>query len=265
MAWLLLLLLTGCDRRCAGVEMGEPCYEVASGRYAIFEPEAAGRGPVPALVWFHGYGGSAEKVLEREWFREALASRGVVGLVMDGVSNTWAHVGSPSDRRDEIAYLEEVLEDANGRLELDPDHLWVSGHSQGGSMAWDAACYAGGSFAAAFPVSGAFWEPLPDACPGAPLALRHTHGLADTTVPLEGRPIGSWRQGDVSTGIELWRQENGCGETPDREVREGPSTCQVWDRCDAGGDLWFCLHEGAHKVPPGWLERNLDWALSLQR
>jgi polyhydroxybutyrate depolymerase len=202
-------------------------------------------------------------MLSRDWFRSELQAQRVLGIVMDGVSNTWAHVGSPSARRDEIVYLEEVLDDVSRRYDLDPDRLWVSGHSQGGSMAWDAACYAGNSFAAAFPVSGAFWEPLPAACPGAPLAFRHTHGLADTTVPLEGRPIGGWRQGDVPTGIELWRQENGCADEPDRLVVDGPSTCQVWDQCGSGDDLWFCLHEGAHKVPGGWLRRNLDWAASL--
>lgn len=266
MFWILLLALTGCDRRCSGVNVDDPCYEVESGRYVVLEPDDPPDGPLAAVVWFHGYGGSAEKMTRRGWFRRSLNQRGVVGIVMDGVNNTWAHVGSPSNRRDEIAYLGEVLDDANRRYDLDEDRLWVSGFSQGGSMAWDAACYSGGRFAAAFPASGAFWDPLPEACPAGPITLRHTHGRNDTTVPLEGRPIGgAWRQGDVPTGIDLWRRTNGCAEQPDREVIDGPSTCQVWDRCDSGEDLWFCLYDGQHKTPDGWMGRNLDWAASLDR
>ena len=193
-------------------------------------------------------------------------ARGVLGVFPDGVDGSWGHVGSPSQDRDELAFLDEVMADLEARFDLDPTRRWVSGHSQGGSMAWDAACYRGDHFTGLMPNAGAFWEPLPETCPAGPMTLRHTHGTNDRTVPLEGRAIGRWQQGDVFEGLAIWRAVNGCAEAPDRTVEEGPSTCQVWDAsCASGEEIWLCLHDGEHAAPAGWAGRVLDWAEQTAR
>ena len=245
--------------RCGGGEVAAPCHEVDGGRYLVLEPRLPPPGPLPAVLWFHGYGGSAVKQAAKDEFVQGLSDNGVLGILGDGLDNTWAHQGSPSSARDELAYVDAVLDDALSRYDIDEDKLWVAGFSQGGSMAWDAACYRAERFAAAFPASGAFWEPLPASCPSGPLRFRHTHGLQDTTVPMEGRPIGSWRQGDVLEGMDVRLSANGCAAEPDRVEVDGPSTCQIWDACDSGRDVALCLYEGGHKVPDGWLNRNLAW------
>ena len=127
-------------------------------------------------------------------------------------------------------------------------------------MAWDAACYRGDRFDAIAPIAGAFWEPLPETCPAGPVALRHTHGRADGMVPMEGRPIGNSQQGDVLSGMAVWRAVNGCAETPDRTEDVGVYTCEVWSSCAAQKELVLCLHDGGHEIPAGWLSENLDWA-----
>jgi len=248
------------DRSCVG-DFPLPCYTTESGRYLVQLPDDVSA-PLPVFVYFHGYGGSASGQARRRAITQPLASRGVLGVFPDGLQNTWSHVGSPSQRRDELAFIVEIMDDLERRFDLDPDRRWVSGHSQGGSMAWDAACYRGGQFSALLPTSGAFWEPLPETCPAGPIPLRHTHGLNDTTVPMEGRGIGgSWEQGDVNEGVAIWRAVNGCPVEPDRVVEQGPETCQVWDSsCASGDDIWLCLHEGGHSAPDGWAGRALDWA-----
>lgn len=236
-----------------------PCFTVEGGRYLVVEP--TGDAPVASLLWFHGYGGSAAGQADKDWLVEAMRSRSILGVLMDGIDGSWSHVGSPAEARDELAFIDAVVADLDARYDVDPDRRWVSGHSQGGSMAWDAVCYRGRHFTAGFPAAGAFWDPLPDLCPSGPIALRHTHGLADNTVPLEGRPIGTnAHQGNVYDGIGIWRTVNGCAVEPDAVEADGPTTCQIWSSCDAGTELRFCLHDGGHGVPDGWADRNFAWA-----
>ena len=250
---------TGDDTAC-GAGLSE-CHEVAGGRYLIREPAGwDGQGALPMLLYFHPYGSSDTATRSRQWIAEELDERGILGVFPNGIDNTWAHEGSPSKARDELAFLDAVLADVESRYTL--SSVVVSGFSQGGSMAWDAACYRGDRFEAVFPIAGAFWEPLPDTCPAGPVVLRHTHGLADGMVPMEGRPIGNSHQGDVLSGIAVWRSVNGCAEEPDRTQSVGSSTCQIWSSCSAQKELSLCLHGGGHEIPNGWFTESMDWALS---
>lgn len=255
-----LLLLIGCGEDATRCGAEADCYEVEGGRYYARMPDDPSGDALPAMVYFHGYSSSGRAVFASSLADEMRAA-GLLVIAPDGVDHTWAHVGSPSHARDELSYVDAVMADAESRWPLGP--RWVSGFSQGGSMAWDVACYRPEAFDAFLPISGAFWEPLPANCDG-PVHMRHTHGTADTTVPMEGRPIGvSSEQGDVMQGVAVWRTTDGCAEAPDRTVTEGATTCQVWETCDSGRVLWLCLHDGAHQRPSGWLDDALPWAEAL--
>ena len=263
MTRLLLTLLaglhaSGCSpQTCSTGE--ENCYDVDLGRYFAFPPSA---GPTAdgykLLVYFHGYGSSASKTANKRWLRSGASDRGYLLILPDGVDNTWAHKGSPSRVRDEPAFVDDVMEDVLSRWPISDTRV-VGGFSQGGSMAWDVACYRGDAFSAFIPASGGFWEPLPDAC-AFPVSLRHTHGTEDTVVPMAGRPIGSSHQGDIETGFGRWRATNGCGVEPDAVIIEGGESCLVWSECSAGNELKLCTHPGKHKRPDGFLPRALEWA-----
>ena len=97
------------------------------------------------------------------------------------------------------------------------------------TAAWHVACFMGGDFAAFAPVAGAFWRPHPEACTGGPVRLLHLHGLADTVVPLEGRPIGDrWHQGDVFEAMAQLRGVDGCGGSqPDGIFIEDGRRCRA--------------------------------------
>jgi polyhydroxybutyrate depolymerase len=252
---LLAMSLSGCGH-CMGA--GKTCQAVDGGRYlAEVPPDWDGAAPLEVVVFFHGYSGTASSVRDRLWKDEGAGATGRLFVFPDGLDRTWSHVGSPSSARDELAFFDAVMADVRERWPVGRVH--ASGFSQGGSMAWDIACYRGEQLDTAFPASGAFWEPLPERC-DTPVALRHTHGLSDSTVPMEGRPIGSAMQGDVREGLAIWQEANGCAAEPDEIIVEGPVSCEVWSSCSSGRPLWLCLHDGGHRAPSGWLERNLSWA-----
>ncbi len=248
---------------CGGAE--DAC-EVASGRYHIALPEGA-EGPVPALMFLHGWGASGEGIMAGMGLAEAVTARGYAFIAPDGTPRgggrdglTWSFHPERAQARDEAAFLREVAADAAARHGVDPGRVILGGFSIGGSMASYVACEHPGDFAAYAPVSGSFWRPLPEACAG-PVRLLHTHGWRDETVPLEGREVGSgFVQGDVFQAMGIWRAANGCEAIrADRFDTEPPFWRRAWDRCDPGTALELALFDGGHGVPRGWAEMALDW------
>jgi len=248
---------------CPGLD---PC-RVEGGEYLVLPPPGwDGVSRLPATIFFHGYGASAALVAGDPAFTAAFAREGVLLVLPNGLGGSWAHTGSPSRARDELAFMGTVRRDLLARFPVDPGRLLVTGFSQGGSMVWELACHRGDAFAAAFaPVAGAFWEPLPEACQGGPVDLRHVHGTADGTVPLAGRAIrGQFRQGDVFRGMAVLRAANGCS-APARVEEVDGLRCEVWDGCVAGErDLRLCLHGDGHILPEGWTAAIHAWARGLR-
>lgn len=254
---LALLGSMGCESQTRCSRELDGCHEVDLGRYLAVEPELPITG---ALFFFHGYGGSASSYADADWIVEGSRERGLLLVLPDGQDHSWSFVGSPEQGRDEQAFLAEVRADVLARWPEAAARMWVGGFSIGGSLTWDMACYAGDSYDVFLPISGAFWDPLPESCPAGPVNLRHSHGLADETVPMEGRPIGDARQGDVYAGWEVWKASNGCADEPDGEAVVGLETCQIWSTCSSGQNLSLCLHDGGHRVPEDWFTHAMDWA-----
>lgn len=262
---LVVALIGFADAVPGHAQSGSGAYSVAGGTYQAKLPTGwDGRTALPMLVFFHGYRQQGATVLGQDDLMAAFDRHGALVIAPDGLEGSWAHQGSPSTRRDETAFLDALLADVARRWPIDPARRWASGFSQGGSMAWHATCFRGRSFTAFFPVSGAFWRPHPDACPGGPVNLLHTHGSADTVVPMAGRPIGqTFRQGDVREGLRFWAGQNGCAAAPTRSERVGQLACEIWSPCASRRDLRLCLHPDGHMIPDGWAEYALHWAEGL--
>ena len=189
----------------------EPC-AVEGGTYHVELPQGA---TGPALVFLHGWGGTGAGTMSNAGMVQAFLARGYAVIAPDGQmrdsgqGRSWDFMPGRAARRDEMAFLRSVADDAARRFGLDRDRMLLAGFSIGGSMVSYLACADPGAFAAYAPVAGSFWRPHPKACAG-PVRLLHTHGWTDMTVPLEGRNVGGATQGDVFAALEIWRRTNGC-------------------------------------------------------
>ena len=230
---------------------------VADGRYRLILPESppadsAKRG---AIMFFHGWQGSAEETVADAGLI-ALASRlGVALIAPDGAGKTWSYPGSPGRHRDEFAFVSAVLDDVTARFPLDPGRIMASGFSQGGSMVWYLACRMPDRFKAFAPVAGAFWEPLPATCASPRPPLVHMHGTADMTVPLAGRALrNGFRQGDVFRSLAILAPTAPAVTVADIPTQPSGLSCRS---LAAPGEaaLELCLHEGGHGADPAWIER----------
>ena len=239
---------------------------VASGSYRIvLPPQASRERPVGAIMYFHGYQGSAEETVTDPGLLAVARRLGVALIAPDGAEHSWSYPGSPAQHRDEYAFVGQVLDDVAARFSIDPRRILASGFSQGGSMVWYLACRMPARFAAFAPIAGAFWEPLPERCDGPRPPLIHVHGTSDMTVPLAGRALRSGaRQGDVFRSLAIIAP-GGCtaawAETARTASESERLTCRVASGCSGEARLELCLHAGGHRADPAWVERA--WWLAM--
>jgi polyhydroxybutyrate depolymerase len=226
---------------------------VDGGEYRVHAPAGwDGTSPLPALLYFHGWQGTADAVMANEGLMKAADDLGVLLVAPNGEGKTWSFPGSPSHYRDEIAFVSRVLDDVEARYPVEPDRTVATGFSMGASMTWFVACSLGDRFAGFVPVAGAYWNPIPTDCPSPVPNLIQVHGTSDTVVPMEGRAIREiYRQSDVGASLKTWRDRAGC-EPAAEPVKMGDFSCGRWRSC-GGKLLEVCTHPGGHMIKPEWI------------
>lgn len=258
----LLAVAAGATDGC-GVDA--PC-RIDGGSYHVALPDNwDGTTRAPVIVFFHGHRSSGKSVIAGG-VRDVFGEAGYVVVAPNGAMRpgsgirAWPARPGSGDARDDVAFTFAVLDDLQARVAIDRSRVLMAGFSAGGSMAWMVGCYAGGRIAGVVSVAGALRRPIPETeCPGGPFRLLHIHGFNDRQVPLEGRAIRDWHQGDVFEALSLLRRTNSCRSRPSSISRPDRFRCRHWDACGTQADIRLCLHDGAHGLPRGWAAYALDW------
>ncbi len=200
-----------------------------------------------AIIFVHGYRGTASGVMKNKaltWLADEL---GIALIAVQAANGEWNLPGVPHQDAlegvDEPAYFDAVLSDATARFGIDPQKVLVSGFSSGGMMVWHLACYRGNAFAGFVPMSGTFWEPVPDDCPTGAVNLIHYHGTEDPTVPLAGRQIKDAHQGDVYKAIAMMARVGDYHPVTGETI--GDMTCERQENAE-GKRLELCLFPAKH-------------------
>jgi polyhydroxybutyrate depolymerase len=246
---MVLLLLACADPPPEGA------FEVATGSYLARPPEGEIRG---TLLWFHGYNQAAEVNFNNSALQESANEAGWLTVFPVGLDDSWDTENSPGGGgRDEMAFIDEVLDDVEARYGL-VSPVVTGGGSHGASLPYQLLCESD-RVDVGNTIMGTFWEPIPTSCAGSKKDLRHVHGLGDTTWPYpEGRAFwGTTKQGDVPEAMGMWREHLECAQTS-AVVDEGwDAECELWDCGDH--EVRLCLHQGGHSKPSGWVDRMISW------
>src|SRR5262249_33405984 len=130
---------------------------------------------------------------------------------------------------------------------LDVDRIYATGMSNGGFMSHRLGCELANRIAAIAPVAGV----LGVACsPSRPMPVMDFHGTADTLVPYNGG--SQYGFASVPDTIAGWAQRNGCTDTPAVTFSKGDSSCQTYQKCQAGVTVTLCtVQDGGHTWPGG--------------
>ncbi|MCV3274270.1 alpha/beta hydrolase family esterase [Roseobacter sinensis] len=248
---VLTLTLTGPAMACgpdSDCPLGNRVY-----RFAAVEGQGSG-----TLIFFHGVGGSAASTLENGSLREFAERERLTLIAAEAASDDWNIPGSPAthqaDTSDELAYFDALLEEVGSEIDIDQTPIFVSGFSAGAMVVWNLACHRPDKVAGFIPVSGTFWDPLPDHCTSQNVNLIHYHGMHDDVVPMQGRQVGDSHQGDLDAAFDLIAQPGSFG-TDATEERSGLSC-----RARKGAfehRLELCVFEGGHRFQVSFLEDAL--------
>lgn len=256
-ALALLLMLAAAPALACGPD--SDC-AVGDRIYRIRLPEGAEAGtPIGAVVFAHGYRGTAAGVMNNARLGRAISDLGLALIAPEAAERDWSIANAPSHSTspavDEPAYFAAVVADAVERFDIDPDRVFMAGFSAGGMLTWTLACLSGDLFAGFAPISGTFWAPVPESCPSAPVNLVHIHGTDDPVVPMAGRAIAETRQGDLADAFALFLAAGDFAE--DGSETAGDLDCTRWTN-PAGRLMELCLHPGGHRYEAAEVAHALE-------
>ena len=253
----------GCD--LSGFD--QPC-KVQGGGYRVLIPE--GDGPFPAMVYLYGSGGQSVSITSHPLFDAAVVQRGyalIIPAALDmeyrrGIYYTgWSLRHEPGGRRDEVLFLERVLDDASRQFPIDRGRMLLAGQSRGAFLAWEIACHEPETAAAYAAHAGGYLGKLPTDCE-RPVRFLHSHGLADPIVPFAGPPTvsGGVTMAALDDSLGLLAETNRCGgPEPDSAGLMLGLQRKSWTGCAPGSSLDLLLHDGGHTMPIEWFRAVLDW------
>ena len=249
----MALLLAGCAVRLptATEETGQK-HSIDGGRsYLLTVPEGVGSN-APLVVMLHGGFGSGSQAEKSYGWDELAASEGFIVAYPNGDGKAWnaggGCCGSPGrDGTDDVAFIESVVADIEASHSIDASRVYATGMSNGALLAYRLACDTD-LFAAIAPVAGTI---VGDCDSPTPTSVLEIHGLADTSVRMDGSPgagVASVDGMPVPDVNALWLAADSCPAPT--VTTEGPVTTST-AACPDGRTVSLVTIDGAGHQWPG--------------
>jgi polyhydroxybutyrate depolymerase len=231
------------------------------------QPKYRGDTPLmPLVLALHGSDGSAadmeaftgyDELADREHFVVAYAD----GLLVQGdgyTSRSWNSGDccepATSAGVNDVAFLSELLDRLIARYPVDPERVFVVGHSNGAIMAQVLGCRLADRIAGVASVAGAL-DDTQSCNPDRALPFLEIHGTYDQNV--------MWDAGQ--SGVSAWRSLDRCSDQSTQST-SGSVTTTSWEQCRGNATVEFISIDGAeHPWPsrrtPTNDELNVSFAL----
>ncbi len=171
--------------------------EVGGRPVSLYVPESRPSSPAALVVVLHGYGGDAAGVVAFFGLRALADQRGFVIAAPQGTLDSdgkafWnasrACCNFSGSSVDDSEHLSRVIETVESTQAIDPNRVYVIGHSNGGFMAHRFACEHPGKVAAIASLAGAL-DSDSSCTPTEPVSVVQIHGDADETIRYDGGSI----------------------------------------------------------------------------
>jgi polyhydroxybutyrate depolymerase len=223
--------------------------------YILYVPSSYdGLSPVPLMMNFHGYGGTASEFINDADMRAVADANEFIlvypqGSCLEG-SPHWNPCLSDEDNKssvDDLGFVEALVNEISSQYNLDIERIYAAGFSNGGMMAYGLANYKSDLVAAVSSVSGVMLT-----CAGAishPIPVLHLHGTSDSVIPYEGNSLflsaqnvlDSWIDFNNTTTTATINSETIDGRTVEHYIYdEGDNNVSVEHYKYIGGNhTWF--------------------------
>ena len=108
---------------------------------------------------------------------------------------------------DDTGYLLNLVEETKAKFNIDPEQVFIMGHSNGGFMAYRLACDTNGIFKGIVSIAGSTFASEESCQTTTPINVLQIHGTDDSTVPFDGK--GKKYPAAFETA-ERWATRNSC-------------------------------------------------------
>ncbi len=222
--------------------------------------------PTPLVLNLHGYGGSGfgQELYTR--FEPLSDEFGFLYATPDGTQDLFGlRFWNATDyccnffgsNVDDSQYLLDLIDTIASRANVDPNRVYIAGHSNGGFMSYRMACDHSDRIAAIASLAGATWSDAMDCSPESPVHVLQIHGTLDDVILFDGDcSIFGCHPGAIRS-VAQWAGFDGCDRVldtsaPDLDLDSGlPGAETVVTRVDTGcfengsGELWV-IQDGSH-------------------
>lgn len=236
-------------------------------RYVVQWPKRQLSQPLPVVLFFHGGGGTADRVAANG-FGRLLKDQDFIAVYPDAWKNNWNDgrqsktIAAQVEGVDDLKFVRAVIEDVAKRHAIDRTRIFAGGISNGGIFSHFLAANAADMIAGIAPVIGGLAEPLaPTFKPSRPISLFVIQGDADRLVPFAGGGIlGRDRRGRVLATeqmLGMYLRHNGIAGKPVKDLLSDvdPNDGTTTERLvyPAGRDgvkvQYYRIRNGGHRMP----------------
>jgi polyhydroxybutyrate depolymerase len=221
--------------------------------------------PARLVLFLHGgFGSGGQAEHWYHWNAQADAAHFVVAYP-DGLGRAWNSGGgccgsSGANGVDDVAFITAVARAIEALVPIDANHVYATGISNGGMLAYHLACTTT-LFAAIGPDSA---TQLGDCPHPSPISIIHIHGTDDTTIRYDGGRGGGIAHIDgppVPDLIATWRRTDGCA-APTEHTAAAVTTSIA--SCPGGHTVELITIDGAgHQWPGGIRDPAIERLLHL--
>lgn len=230
---------------------------------AAIPPDIESMESVPMLLVLHGYTQGPRDAERISGFDSLARDQAAIviypaGYHKEGFENSWNGGGccepATTDNVDDVEFLVALVDELSTEFPVDPDRVFIVGGSNGGEMAYRAACERPDVFASVAVVSGAL---LVDCTPARSVSVIDIHGSDDSDIPYPGgQGCQHMLCPSVPDTMDEWRRIDGCTTGP--MVTTGAHTVETtWLTCHDGSTVTFIKAIGK---PHGWYSDDPDCA-----
>lgn len=222
--------------------------------YEYFVPENIEDG-APLLIFLHGRTGTGKEMEEMTHFNTLAEREGFVMLYPDGIIEDW-NFGFGPKGVDDLAFLQNLVDEFVEKYKIDRERVYLMGLSNGGRMAYYAACQLPGTFAAVASIDAPMMVVTGDECASEPVPMLVMMGTKDPILPWEGYP-GSMYSAEGT--FLFWAEHNGClaeqvesEDLPDVEPSdESTVSVKTYTDCEEEARVTLYTVEGGGHTYPG--------------
>src|SRR4051812_40864226 len=152
--------------------------------------------PIPLLLALHGGGGDGNSMIKltNGEFNRLADEHNFMVCYPDGIAKKWNDGRFQALRGrsvDDVGFIAGLIDSLAGGYAVDVEHVFVTGMSNGGHMAYRLACDLYDQIAGIAPVAALMPDNLEQACkPPRPMPVLIIAGTDDTLVPYRGGAVG---------------------------------------------------------------------------